>query len=78
MKKLVLNLEELAVESFETQAPSEKLGTVFAQGESEVSCSNCQYSLCSCVISECLACWETPSQNGSCGGAGSSCCSPPC
>jgi hypothetical protein len=68
MKKFVLNLEELAVESFETQAPWKERGTVLG-AESEID--TCYRSLdivseCTCAVSVCSICWFGPNSNSEC------------
>ena len=65
MKKLVLDLDELAVQSFETQAPGETPGTVFAREETQTVCSDCN-SMCTCAISDCYGCWEGPTGDYNC------------
>jgi hypothetical protein len=56
MKKMKLNLEQLAVDSFDTSAAAEKRGTVFGE---QCTCPT------NCTCPGCPTCYE--SCNGTCG-----------
>jgi hypothetical protein len=56
MKKMKLNLEQLAVDSFDTSAAAEKRGTVFGE---QCTCHT------NCTCPGCPTCYE--SCNGTCG-----------
>lgn len=61
MKKLGLNIDDLAVESFQTTTAAEARGTVVGHGVSETTCFQ---RICDCPSGSGWTC--EPSQNGTC------------
>lgn len=70
-KKLTLNLEDLAVESFETTQPAGRRGTV--RGLGGMSDTTCFQDICTCPTGSGYTCHEPTCEascDGNCGGSG--------
>lgn len=72
MKKLSLNLDQLSVDSFDTEAPAEQKGTVMGEQctcQTACTCPGCPtcYNTCNANDWTCANTCETC--NGSCGGS---------